>query len=144
MHGLHNHGINPYLCKFPGCERARHDNGFPRRWNQRDHMKRVHGWEEIDSDDSADRRHADPSARRKKSSGSSHNVPMKRTGSSRAPNAYYPGVPRTVSAPRQAGQATRGLQARNSMITGMNPQEVSYAPQHMMNQAYAHYTQSVY
>ncbi|KIW77339.1 hypothetical protein Z517_09785 [Fonsecaea pedrosoi CBS 271.37] len=45
-HGEHNHGVNPYLCKFPDCDRAREGNGFPRRWNQRDHMKRVHQYEE--------------------------------------------------------------------------------------------------
>lgn len=144
MHGLHNHGINPYLCKFQGCERARHDNGFPRRWNQRDHMKRVHGYEEVDSDESVDRGYTDSSARRKKSTSTSHHTPMKRTGSSRAQSNYYPGIARTVSAPRHAVQAARGLQARNTMIPGMNPEEVSYAPQQMMNQAYGTYMQSVY
>ncbi|EHY60356.1 hypothetical protein ABEF92_005880 [Exophiala dermatitidis] len=48
-HGLHNHGLNPFLCKFPDCDRAREGNGFPRRWNQRDHMKRVHEYVEEDS-----------------------------------------------------------------------------------------------
>jgi hypothetical protein len=45
-HGLHGHGENPHLCHFPGCERAQDRNGFPRKWNLKDHMKRVHGWEE--------------------------------------------------------------------------------------------------
>ncbi|KAJ6446619.1 zinc finger domain-containing protein [Purpureocillium lavendulum] len=41
-HGLHGHGDKPFLCSYEGCERAVPGNGFPRQWNLRDHMKRVH------------------------------------------------------------------------------------------------------
>ncbi|KAL6715487.1 hypothetical protein ACLMJK_006448 [Lecanora helva] len=41
-HGMHGHGPKPHLCFFKDCERAQEDNGFPRRWNLFDHMKRVH------------------------------------------------------------------------------------------------------
>ncbi|KAI9166659.1 hypothetical protein HJFPF1_02773 [Paramyrothecium foliicola] len=41
-HGLHGHGDKPFLCMYEGCERAVPGNGFPRQWNLRDHMKRVH------------------------------------------------------------------------------------------------------
>ncbi|KAF4979475.1 hypothetical protein FZEAL_4334 [Fusarium zealandicum] len=41
-HGLHGHGEKPFLCVYEGCERAVPGNGFPRQWNLRDHMKRVH------------------------------------------------------------------------------------------------------
>lgn len=41
-HGLHGHGDKPFLCVYEGCERAVIGNGFPRQWNLRDHMKRVH------------------------------------------------------------------------------------------------------
>ncbi|KGQ12623.1 hypothetical protein BBAD15_g1652 [Beauveria bassiana D1-5] len=41
-HGLHGHGNKPFLCTHEGCERAQEGNGFPRQWNLRDHMKRVH------------------------------------------------------------------------------------------------------
>ncbi|ATY64489.1 C2H2 finger domain-containing [Cordyceps militaris] len=41
-HGLHGHGNKPFLCTHEGCERAQDGNGFPRQWNLRDHMKRVH------------------------------------------------------------------------------------------------------
>ncbi|KFA55760.1 hypothetical protein S40293_01943 [Stachybotrys chartarum IBT 40293] len=41
-HGLHGHGDKPFLCVYEGCERAVLGNGFPRQWNLRDHMKRVH------------------------------------------------------------------------------------------------------
>lgn len=41
-HGLHGHGDKPFLCIYEGCERGVPGNGFPRQWNLRDHMKRVH------------------------------------------------------------------------------------------------------
>ena len=41
-HGMHGHGPKPHLCYFKDCERAQEGNGFPRRWNLHDHMKRVH------------------------------------------------------------------------------------------------------
>jgi len=56
-HGLHGgHGENPHLCHFPGCERAQEGNGFPCKWNVKDHMKRVHGWEESEDSSSSDSR----------------------------------------------------------------------------------------
>jgi hypothetical protein len=39
---MHGHGDKPYLCTYEGCERGVPGNGFPRHWNLRDHMKRVH------------------------------------------------------------------------------------------------------
>ncbi|KAG9231657.1 hypothetical protein BJ875DRAFT_443882 [Amylocarpus encephaloides] len=41
-HAMHGHGNKPFLCTHEGCERASSTNGFPRHWNLRDHMKRVH------------------------------------------------------------------------------------------------------
>ncbi|KAI1433408.1 hypothetical protein GGR50DRAFT_506036 [Xylaria sp. CBS 124048] len=41
-HAMHGHGDKPYLCTYEGCERAMSGNGFPRQWNLRDHMRRVH------------------------------------------------------------------------------------------------------
>ncbi|CEJ81943.1 Putative Zinc c2h2 finger domain containing protein [[Torrubiella] hemipterigena] len=41
-HGLHGHGNKPFPCTYEGCERSQPGNGFPRLWNLRDHMKRVH------------------------------------------------------------------------------------------------------
>ncbi|KAJ4304131.1 hypothetical protein N0V88_001741 [Collariella sp. IMI 366227] len=41
-HAMHGHGEKPYLCTYEGCERAIPGHGFPRQWNLRDHMKRVH------------------------------------------------------------------------------------------------------
>ena len=41
-HAMHGHGNKPFLCTYEGCERGVPGNGFPRHWNLRDHMKRVH------------------------------------------------------------------------------------------------------
>ncbi|KAK5227439.1 hypothetical protein LTR47_008717 [Exophiala xenobiotica] len=79
-HGLHNHGLNPFLCKFPECDRSKDGNGFPRRWNQRDHMKRVHEYDEKDLP--RDRITSADQAKRRKTQGSATSAPMKRSGSS--------------------------------------------------------------
>lgn len=39
---MHGHGDKPFTCTYEGCERGVPGNGFPRHWNLRDHMKRVH------------------------------------------------------------------------------------------------------
>lgn len=41
---MHGHGSRPHLCEFSTCERAVEGNGFPRRYNLYDHMKRVHDY----------------------------------------------------------------------------------------------------
>jgi hypothetical protein len=41
-HAMHGYGDKPFLCTFKGCERGVAGNGFPRHWNLRDHIKRVH------------------------------------------------------------------------------------------------------
>lgn len=39
---MHGHGDKPYLCPHAGCDRALPGFGFPRQWNLKDHMRRVH------------------------------------------------------------------------------------------------------
>jgi hypothetical protein len=51
-HQREAHGLHP--CRFPGCERALDRNGFPRKWNLKDHMTRVHGWEKSEDSPSSD------------------------------------------------------------------------------------------
>ena len=41
-HAMHGHGEKPFLCTYEGCDRSVSGNGFPRHWNLRDHMRRVH------------------------------------------------------------------------------------------------------
>ena len=43
-HGMHGHGSKPHLCTYADCERSLPNNGFPRRYNLFDHMKRVHDY----------------------------------------------------------------------------------------------------
>ena len=45
-HGMHGHGERPHLCYYSGCDRGVQGNGFPRRYNLFDHMKRVHDHKE--------------------------------------------------------------------------------------------------
>ena len=42
---MHGHGARPNLCHFADCERSAPGQGFPRRYNLFDHMRRVHGWQ---------------------------------------------------------------------------------------------------
>ena len=44
-HGMHGHGDKPHICIYTGCDRGIPGNGFPRRYNLFDHMRRVHGHE---------------------------------------------------------------------------------------------------
>ena len=41
---MHGHGAKPHLCTYKDCERSLPGNGFPRRYNLFDHMKRVHDY----------------------------------------------------------------------------------------------------
>ncbi|KAI1612863.1 hypothetical protein EDD36DRAFT_465010 [Exophiala viscosa] len=79
-HGLHNHGLNPFMCKFRDCERSRDGNGFPRRWNQRDHMKRVHDY--VEDDSPKEQTTATEQPKRRKVPGVPSSAPMRRSGSS--------------------------------------------------------------
>lgn len=44
-HAMHGHGERPFACELQGCDRSFSGNGFPRHWNLRDHMRRVHNIE---------------------------------------------------------------------------------------------------
>lgn len=79
---MHFYGKNPHRCHYAGCERA--IEGFPRRWNLHDHMKRVHKHNVSDPMD-AKEDYSDyevPSKRR--GSGGPTSCQMKRTSSSQA------------------------------------------------------------
>lgn len=51
---MHGHGARPNLCHYADCERSAPGQGFPRRYNLFDHMRRVHGWQGDKEDVSAD------------------------------------------------------------------------------------------
>ncbi|KAF2122796.1 hypothetical protein BDV96DRAFT_608666 [Lophiotrema nucula] len=65
-HGMHGHGSRPHLCHFTDCERSVPGNGFPRRYNLFDHMKRVHDYTGPTTEPSPP--HAEPAASRKSNS----------------------------------------------------------------------------
>lgn len=120
---------------FPGCERARKDNGFPRRWNQRDHMKRVHDWVEVDEPEVETHKYArtaEPTRRRKGSGlGSTNGISMKRSGSShaKAQAATYGNGPRQRPALSQhPGQVEEQFQHCDMMVQPMSMNDVRYAP----------------
>ena len=41
-HSMNDRGGKQYLCTYEDCDRSLTGNGFPRHWNLRDHMQRVH------------------------------------------------------------------------------------------------------
>lgn len=73
---MHGHGDRPHLCFYSGCDRGIPGNGFPRRYNLFDHMKRVHDHKEDTSSGlaSPETTAADSSAQ-KKSAGRKRKAP---------------------------------------------------------------------
>ena len=41
---MHEHGSKSHLCTYADCERSLPNNGFRRRYNLFDHLKRVHDY----------------------------------------------------------------------------------------------------
>ena len=111
---MHGHGDNPYRCKIRDCRRSQPDQGFPRRWNARDHMKRVHGIEISgpDSEDELDTVPEEPLAlalepATRKRIGSRNAVPMKKTASSQSKRST-----RSNPEERRTSKAAAGQEAQ--------------------------------
>ncbi|KAF2140469.1 uncharacterized protein K452DRAFT_47028 [Aplosporella prunicola CBS 121167] len=80
-HGMHGHGSKPHLCAYPDCERAIPGNGFPRRYNLYDHMKRVHDYTSPAQEPGSPKGGAQakrPASRKRKSAGSAEQTNDKR------------------------------------------------------------------
>ncbi|KAJ9630398.1 hypothetical protein H2204_008463 [Knufia peltigerae] len=119
-HGLHNHGFNPFLCKFMDCDRAKQGNGFPRRWNQRDHMRRVHDYEEKETKD----RGAEQNKRRK-TQGAPTSAAMKRSASSAYSKAQA--MAGAAISPRYGGRVNQARYNAPVMYSAqMRPEKVQY------------------
>lgn len=73
-HGMHGHGDRPHLCFYAGCERGVPGNGFPRRYNLFDHMKRVHDHKE-DSASASGLASPDPDAKKPAGHGRKRKAP---------------------------------------------------------------------
>ncbi len=80
-HGMHFYGKNPHRCHYAGCDRA--IEGFPRRWNLHDHMRRVHKHNPSQLLDNKDFSSCEVSTKRKGSDAPA-SCQMKRTSSSQS------------------------------------------------------------
>ncbi|RFU34599.1 hypothetical protein B7463_g1735, partial [Scytalidium lignicola] len=92
-HAMHGHGDKPYLCTYEGCERGQAGNGFPRHWNLRDHMKRVHN-------DPGTSSRSDPDSKSQSSTGT-HKGSRKRKTETSDTRLHKAGQVKKVQAPRQ-------------------------------------------
>jgi len=81
-HGMHFYGKNPHRCQYAGCDRA--IEGFPRRWNLHDHMRRVHKHNASQLMDTKDDYSSGEVSSKRKGARSPASCPMKRTSSSQS------------------------------------------------------------
>ena len=143
-HGKHNHGLNPYLCEWTDCERSKSGNGFPRRWNQRDHMKRMHNWIEPDSTPS-ETRHAVDQSKRRRGPAAPSSVPMRRSESyarTAVPTNVYSSQGRHVAVSRHSAQApyVNAMHTGSMMTYPVAMDSISYSSQPYVS----NYYQAVY
>ncbi|RMZ90413.1 hypothetical protein DV736_g2348, partial [Chaetothyriales sp. CBS 134916] len=122
-HGMHCHGMNPYLCKFPNCPRSQPENGFPRSWNRRDHMKRVHQWVPQKEDDEAVNRRPAPESRRRKGTSAPSPVPMKRSDSSH----YAQAGPARYSKDAHQAEMYKPMHTDNVMAYGVSMSDIQFS-----------------
>lgn len=118
---MHGHGDRPHLCFYTGCERGQPGNGFPRRYNLFDHMKRVHDHREDTSTGlpSPETANADPSAH-KKAAGRKRKAPSS-----------------TASDPVMQRQKTSHVASQTPVQSGLLPQQdVLQAPAQAEPQMY--------
>ena len=147
-HGKHGHGDNPFLCKYTNCPRANPNNGFPRSWNQRDHMRRVHQWDpEKDEDEQPTGRHA-PDSKRRKGGSPPSSVSMKRSDSSyygRTSMAPYSrDSRRAVTSSRHQAVNYNPMQTGNMMAYGLAMNDIQYSQYQAPAYYTAGYSQAVY
>jgi hypothetical protein len=103
---MHGHGDRPHLCFYTGCERGLPGNGFPRRYNLFDHMKRVHDHREDNGSGlpspgtaNADRKIA---GRKRKAPSSTESPPMAQRQKISPQVTQQALGPRTMSLPHDA------------------------------------------
>lgn len=102
------------------CDRSKQGNGFPRRWNQRDHMRRVHDYEEKETKD----RGAEQNKRRK-TQGAPTSAAMKRSASSAYSKAQA--MAGAAISPRYGGRVNQARYNAPVMYSAqMRPEKVQY------------------
>lgn len=113
---MHGHGEKPFLCTAENCDRSILGNGFPRHWNLRDHMKRVHNTvpEPTDSDQPA------RGARKRKTS-SVEGKTRKKNSANTPPKESAQPVKREDIKPVQNELSPEGqfLESRRQLISAM-------------------------
>jgi hypothetical protein len=120
-HSMHGHGNKPHLCHFQDCERAAEDNGFPRRWNLFDHMKRVHDYDPSNKSNSPSPSSSSPppqdAPRKKRTPSPTEEGAKKRTKFSSSQISQPTGpVPTGISQPPSqpwAGQSLEQIRSRH-------------------------------
>jgi hypothetical protein len=112
---MHGHGEKPFLCTFSGCERGIRGNGFPRHWNLRDHMRRVH-----DTEPSASSNKPAKQSRKRKSETSEGNS-HKRTQTS---TSQHPQVV-CLSEEEQFTFRQKQLEEQLSQLKDVNPRDLT-------------------
>ncbi|KAF1815126.1 hypothetical protein P152DRAFT_246688 [Eremomyces bilateralis CBS 781.70] len=148
MHGMHGHGSRPHLCLYEGCERSVSGNGFPRRYNLLDHMRRVHdyvaGAVDFPRDDAIPER---KSRKRKAAEGSSPveksarpKTPVSSTSSRHPSNLAVPHTSAQRSAAPQPTVAASRLGSAQRHISqgGIQPQASPNFQQQMLTSTFQH------
>ncbi|KAJ5135040.1 uncharacterized protein N7515_004318 [Penicillium bovifimosum] len=135
-HGLHGHGDNPHLCLWDGCERAVPGNGFPRRWNLYDHMRRVHDYATSERHSSPETSPAagqikkkEPTTRKRRVTGVTPAPTMKRTRSVQSQASSKAGLASATSLGQRLQNAEQNYYKCRSrlleQIGNISPQDTS-------------------
>lgn len=124
-HGMHGHGEKPHLCIFKDCDRSADDNGFPRRWNLFDHMKRVHDY------DPPNKGVSPPSSTGSRSP-PPREVPKKRRTPS--PTVQAPAKKVKIAAPKPTRPAATAMPSTMESFTGNVPQSLNTLYHEQFNQ----------
>ncbi|KGO73726.1 hypothetical protein PITC_039370 [Penicillium italicum] len=135
-HGLHGHGDNPHLCLWEGCERAVPGNGFPRRWNLYDHMRRVHDYATSERHSSPETspgagqiKKKEPTGRKRRVTGATPAPTMKRTRSVHSQASSVKATQTTASLAQRLQNAEQNFYKCRSLLLeelgNLSPQDTS-------------------
>ncbi|EMC99194.1 hypothetical protein BAUCODRAFT_394514 [Baudoinia panamericana UAMH 10762] len=142
-HGMHGHGDRPHLCFYHGCERRIPGNGFPRRYNLFDHMKRVHDHKD-DPSTSLDsptmtthpgiQRRTAGRKRKASDAGAGEPAPQRQKPSPSPANGTMSNITPLQSMPLPHGQKEASPFARGSYSLRKTPEEVEHLQAQWANQ----------
>ncbi|KXT11527.1 hypothetical protein AC579_6585 [Pseudocercospora musae] len=126
-HGMHGHGERPHLCYYGGCERGIPGNGFPRRYNLFDHMKRVHDHKDEPNQDRGSPEGRKSSGRKRKATGSISEEPAaQRPKIQQIPTPVSEPSP-VMAVPRTTYVATDGPYTEDNRTIDNRSQRAAYS-----------------